>query len=389
MPPANHSPLGPSGAARWINCPGSVLLTEDMPDQPSPYAAAGTVAHTLAETKVRNYFIDHWNKPSYDARLEAIRRMDGYDKSMEDATEEYLEFLKIRAMSYDSEPAVFVETRIDLQSIIPDGFGTADCIMLGGNRMDIVDYKNGSGVAVEAEHNPQLMLYAYGALQAFRPIVGDTVEAVHLSIVQPHAGGIKEWEVLTSYLHSWAQQVVVPAVKEALSPGGRFAAGDWCRFCKARATCMERAKAMFDIEPLVRNEPNTLSPQSIGDILARGRHVADWLNDLEAFALKSSLEGVAIPGWKAVEGRGSRVWSNNTDSVFAVLEERGVNEEMLYERKPVSVAGLEKTLGKSAFKELAGDLWQKTPGKPTLVPESDKRPPFDPANAAFKTLLSE
>ena len=388
MAPANHSPLGPSGAARWINCPGSVLLTKDMPDQPSPYAAAGTVAHALAEAKIRNYFIAHWGKPGYDARLESIRKMDGYDKSMEDATEEYLEFLKTRAMSYDTEPAVFAETRIDLQSIIPGGFGTADCIMLGGNRMDIVDYKNGSGVAVEAEHNPQLMLYAYGALQAFRPIVGDTVETVHLSIVQPHAGGVKEWDVLTPYLYSWVREVVEPAVKEALSPGARFAAGDWCRFCKARATCMERAKAMFDIEPLI-DDPKMLSPQSIGEILTRGRHVADWLNDLEAYALKSSLKGEAIPGWKAVEGRGSRVWSDNTDAVFAVLEERGVDESMLYESKPVSVAGLEKTLGKSAFKELAGDLWQKTPGKPTLVPESDKRPPFDPAAVAFKTLLSE
>lgn len=388
MPPANHSPLGPSGAARWINCPGSVLLTKDMPDQPSPYAAAGTVAHTLAETKVRNYFIDHWNKPSYDARLEAIRRMDGYDKSMEDATEEYLEFLKIRAMSYDSEPAVFVETRIDLQSIIPDGFGTADCIMLGGNRMDIVDYKNGSGVAVEAEHNPQLMLYAYGALQAFRPIVGDTVETVHLSIVQPHAGGIKEWEVLTSYLHSWAQQVVVPAVKEALSPGGRFAAGDWCQFCKARATCMERAKAMFDIEPLVRNEPNTLSPQSIGDILTRGRHVADWLKDLEEYALKSALSGNTIAGWKVVEGRGSRDWCGGSDAAFSALKARGIDEAILYERKPVSVAALEKALGKKVFAKAAHGLWAKSPGKPTLVPENDKRPAYDPAESMFKEVES-
>ena len=395
--PEIHAALGPSSADRWLNCPGSVLLTKDMPDTTSPYAEAGRLAHSIAEFKACNYFLNPLSKRSFNAALKKMQASEFYDKAMDAATDEYLEHLKNRAMSYPTAPTVTLETRVDFDDIVPNGFGTADCIMIGAEHIDVIDYKNGSGVAVDAKGNPQMMLYAYGALRYFRPIFGDSIQAVHLSIVQPHAGGVKEWDTTASEIEAWALRVVAPAAKEALQPDAHFEAGDWCRFCKARATCMERAKAMFDVEPLCGAAPSeapmdnsapsaghkTLTDAEIGDILTRGKTVAAWLKDLEDYALKASIEGRTIAGWKVVEGRRSRDWAADA---FSALEAGGIPEAMLYERKPVSVAALEKTMGKKSFAEAAAHLVVTHPGKPTLAPESDRRPIYDPAQSAFKEV---
>lgn len=408
MPPIKHALLGASSAHRWLNCPGSARLTEHMPDPTSPYAEAGRLAHEIAELKARQYFIEILPKRSYNAKLKKLRESEHYERGMDGATDGYLEHLKARAMSYPTAPTVALEVQVDFSDVVPEGFGTADCIMIGFGRLDVVDYKNGSGVIVEAENNPQMMLYAWGALRYFRPIFGDSTETVHMSIVQPNAGGVREWETTVAELTEWAMHRVKPVAQHAYDGVQDFCAGDWCQFCKAKATCTERAKAMFDVEPLSATNampasawesaaskfiaeggsiqgtpPPLLTDDKIGDILTRARDVAAWLKDLEGYALKATLEGRPIAGWKAVEGRGSREWNGGCDAAFEQLQSRGVAEAMLYERKPVSVAGLEKALGKKAFAETAEGLWSKTPGKPTLVPEGDKRPPYNPAAAAF------
>lgn len=397
MPPEKHALLGASSAHRWLNCPGSARLTENMPDATSTYAEAGRLAHEIAELKARNYFIEPLPKRSFNTKLKKLKESEHYDKSMDGATDEYLDHLKARAMSYPTAPTVALEVQVDFSDIVPEGFGTADCIMIGSGRLDVVDYKNGSGVVVEAENNPQMMLYAWGALNYFRPIFGDSIHVVHMSIVQPNAGGVREWEIGKAAILHWAETVAKPKSRQAWDGEQVFCAGDWCRFCKAKATCTERAKAMFDVEPLVDAAPAgipnapvyegsevaLLTDAEVGDILTRAKDVAAWLKDLEDYALKATLEGRPIAGWKAVEGRGTREWNGGSDAAFAELQSRGVAEAMLYERKPVSVAGLEKSLGKKAFTETAEGLWTKTPGKPTLVPESDKRPPYNPAAAAF------
>lgn len=399
MPPEKHALLGASSAHRWLNCPGSARLTENMPDDTSPYAEAGRLAHEIAELKARNYFIGPLPKRSFNAKLKKLKESEHYDKSMDGATDEYLDHLKARAMSYPTAPTVALEVQVDFSDIVPEGFGTADCVMIGSGRLDVVDYKNGSGVVVEAENNPQMMLYAWGALNYFRPIFGNSIHVVHMSIVQPNAGGVREWEIGKAAILHWAETTARPRARQAWDGDPVFCSGDWCRFCKAKATCTERAKAMFDVEPLVgakplgdpesyrTTEPKTLlDDYQIGDILTRAKDVAAWLKDLEDYALKATLEGRPIAGWKAVEGRGTREWNGGSDAAFAELQSRGVAEAMLYERKPVSVAGLEKALGKKAFAETAEGLWTKTPGKPTLVPESDKRPPYNPAAAAFEAV---
>lgn len=400
MPPEKHALLGASNAHRWLNCPGSARLTENLPDTTSPYAEAGRLAHEIAELKARCYFIEPLPKRAFSAKLKKLQESEHYERGMDGATDEYLEHLKVRAMSYPIAPTVALEVQVDFSDIVPEGFGTADCIMIGSGVIDVVDYKNGSGVIVEADNNPQMMLYAWGALRYFRPIFGDSIHTVHMSIVQPNAGGVREWETTPDTLLDWAEQWAWQQAKKAWDGAQEFHAGDWCQFCKAKATCMERAKAMFDVEPLAGSQPHgsdesatlyadgkevtrTLSDSQIGDILTRAKDVAAWLKDLEDYALKATLEGRPIAGWKAVEGRGSREWNGGTDAAFDHLLERGVPRAVLYEERPVSVAGLEKALGKKAFAEVAEGLWTKTPGKPTLVPESDKRPPYNPAAAAF------
>lgn len=409
MTPIKHALLGASSAHRWLNCPPSARLIENMPDTQSPYAAAGTLAHEMAEFKARSYFLEPVSKRSYNTRMKRFAASENYDKDMDSATDEYLEHLKARAMSYPDPPTVALEVNVDFSDVVPEGFGTADCIMIGSGCLDVVDYKNGAGVVVEAENNPQMMLYAWGALRMFSMIFGDSIHTIHLSIVQPNAGGIKEWVTYTEDLDYWANVYVAERAEQAWRGDGEFNPGDWCRFCKAKATCSARAAKMLEMETQAGSIPendipaDSYTPQiyawqgkngkenrylltdaEVGDILSRARGLAAWVKDLEDYALKAGLEGRKIDGWKVVEGRGTRNWIGGPDAAFPELLSKGVEEALLYERKPLSVAALEKELGKKAFSDIAEGLWEKTPGKPALVPESDARPAYNAAEIAFK-----
>lgn len=391
--PDMHALLGASSAHRWLHCPPSARLCEQFPDTQSEYAAAGTLAHSIAELKARNYFIEHMPMRTFNARLKKLKESPHYDKSMDAATDMYLEHLKSLALSFSSHPFVALENRVDYSHIVPEGFGTADCIMIGEGRICVVDYKNGSGVPVEADNNPQMMLYGLGALHSYSAVYGDSIRNVHLSIVQPNAGGVKEWGLSVIDLEDWGTQYVRPLANLAWEGKGDFASGDWCRFCRAKAQCSARAKKMLELYPLKGAEPEAdpktegaqlLTDAEIGDILTRAQELQDWVKSLQDYALSATLNGREIKGWKAVEGRGSRDWAGGTDHAFKLLTERGIDDALLWERKPVTVAGLEKALGKKTFEEVAGDIICRTAGKPTLKPESDKRPPYNPAAAAFE-----
>lgn len=403
MPPTNHALLGASSAARWLNCTPSARLTEDMPDTTSEYAAAGTLAHAIAELKARNYFaVPAMTKRVYNSQMRKLQAAPQYDKGMDSATDMYLEHLKARAMSYPTAPTVCIEMQVDYSDIVPEGRGTLDCGMIGGDCIDIIDYKNGSGVIVEADDNPQMMLYAWGLLRVFLPIYGDAIKRVHVSIVQPNAGGIREWETTVEKIREWADTYVRERAQLAWHGKGNFVTGDWCRFCKAKARCSARAAKMLELEPMVGAKPEEnadpadvldgaalLTDAEVGDVLTRARNIAAWVKDLEAYALTAALEGRKIDGWKAVEGRGTRDWVGGTDAAFPALQAHGIDEALLYERKPVTVAGLEKALGKKTFAEAAEGLWVKTPGKPTLVPESDNREPYNAAAVAFEKVTQD
>lgn len=403
--PEQHAKLSASGAHRWINCPPSVKLAEQFPSKTSSYAEAGRVAHAIAELKARKCFLEPMSARTYNAHLKKLQEDPYYDKGMETSTDLYLEFLKTSAMGFDHAPFVALETRVDFSNYVPEGFGTADCIMIGAGCIIIVDYKNGAGVPVEAENNPQMMLYALGAMRTFAPIFGDSIHDVQLAIVQPNAGGVKTWDTTVDQLNEWAANVAQPSATLAFAGEGEFSAGDWCRFCPAKAQCSARARQMLSLEPMLgarpeaevdRDEllareiqkgngqpvPPLLTDAEIGDVLIRARELSAWAKDLEEYALTASLAGRKIAGFKAVEGRGTRDWADQ-DAAFKTLRERGVAESLLWERKPVTAPALEKALGKKIFAETADGLVVKKPGKPTLVPDGDKRKPYNAAAIAF------
>jgi hypothetical protein len=396
--PEQHALLGASGSERWLHCTRAPRLEAQFPESTSTYAEAGRVAHSIAELKARKYFLEPMSTRTFNSRLKKLQEDPHYDKGMDGATDTYLEYLKNLAMSFgQTQPFIALETRVDYSHIAPEGFGTADCIMIGGGRLCVNDYKNGSGVPVEAEDNSQMMLYALGALRVYAPIYGNTIQEIHLAIIQPNAGGVKEWSLTRAELETWGETVVKPAAALAFAGEGEFCPGEWCRFCRARAQCSARARQMLELEPLKGVQPaanvlgydaggadmtNLLTDAQVGDILARAMDLEAWVKDLKDYALVACLEGRAITGFKAVEGRGSRDWTD-LDTAFKMLQERGVAEALLWERKPVTPPALEKTLGKTEFAKTVGDLVVKAPGKPTLVPESDKRPPYNAAGIAF------
>lgn len=387
--PGTHATLSASSAARWLHCPPSARLAEQFPDTGSKYAAAGTLAHAIAELKARKYFLEPMSARSFNAKMKKFKEDPSYDPGMEAATDAYLEHLKELALTFEQPPFVALEVRVDFSGVAPEGFGTADCVMIGGGAMHVVDYKNGAGVAVEAEENPQMMLYAIGAMTTFYPIFGDSIRTISLHIVQPHAGGVKSWQLTREELDDFGLAAKGPA-RLAYDGEGDFNPGPWCddHFCPARATCMERAKKLLELENVSGQDPDLISDNTLGVFLTRATQLQKWVSALQDHAFKKLMEGTAIPGWKLVEGRISREWGDQ-EMAFKEIQQAGVPEAMLWERKPVSVAALEKALGKKAFEEAAGGWVVKRPGKPTMVPDSDKRPAYVPAAAAFSEVAND
>lgn len=384
--PEQHALLSASSSERWLNCPPSVRLGEGTPETTSEYAETGRVAHSIAEVKARSYFLEPVGKRQLNALLKPLRADPHYDKGMEAATDMYLDYLKELAMSYGTaQPAVALEVRVNYSDYAPEGFGTSDCVMVGGDMLAVIDYKNGAGVPVSAEHNSQMMLYALGALKLYAPIYGDTIKRIHMAIVQPNAGGVKEWETTREYVEAWGIQEVRPIAELAYNGVGNFAAGDWCRFCPVKAQCTARATTLLGLEADKNKTPtgDLMTDAQLGDVLSRALTLESWVKDLKDYALTAALAGREISGFKVVEGRGSRDWAGGADKAFPALIAKGINEALLYERKPVTPPALEKALGKAAFKEAADDLVEKKPGKPTLVPADDPRKPYNAAQAAF------
>lgn len=383
MPPKAHARLSPSASERWMHCTASVALEAQFPDSGSQYAAAGTLAHRIAELKVRRYFLEPGNEKAIAARLKALKSDPDYSPDMEGATDSYLAYLQELAMGFSSPPFVALETRVDASDYAPGCWGTADCIMVGDSTLCINDYKNGSGVPVEAEENPQLSIYALGALKTYGVIFGDIICRVRLSIIQPHAGGVKVWETDRDKLEQWGVEAVRAAAQEISSGKTHFdPAPAHCRFCRARHHCRARAEQLLTLTEYEEKPAKLLAPAELGDILRRGQALATWVDEVKEYALSAALAGQEIPGYKVVAGRSARSWSD-IDKAVRTLQARGVPEAMLWERKPVTVAGLEKAMGKKPFAAAAEGLVDIKPGAPTLVSSEDKRPAYCPAQVAF------
>lgn len=364
-----HALLSASGAHRWIACTPSAKLEEQFPDSTSTYAEEGTLAHELCEIKVKKALLDMPTK-AYNSVLKKIKGNELYQTEMDKYTEEYLEYIQEKVHSFEFPPTIIVEKKVNFSDYVPEGFGTADCIILSDGSLHIVDFKYGKGVEVSAEYNQQMMLYALGAYLEYSFLF--QIDNVKMTIVQPRINNISEFSIGVSELLEWADNTVKPKAQMAWNGEGDFVAGEHCKFCRAKALCRERARKNLEAEKFELKEGPLLSLDEIGDALKKAIDLAKWAEDLKEYALAESLKGNDIPGWKAVEGRGIRNFTDN-DLAIKKLKEAGVAEELLYERKQYTLAQIEKMVGTKEFKKIVGDLVVKNPGKPTLVVDTDKR----------------
>lgn len=393
MPTPNiHALLSASSAHRWLACTAAPHFEENFPDGTSTYAEEGTLAHAICELYARKKFTIMTTR-KFNAELKKLQAQPLYQEEMLMTAEAYVEYLTEKAMSYTATPHVAMEVRVDLTDYIPDGFGTCDCIMVGGDTLHITDYKHGKGVPVSAVENPQMRLYALGALRLYSAVYGDQIKKVSMGICQPRLSEDASEDALTvEELLAWGERIK-PIAKEAYDGPGTFCPGDHCRFCKGKAQCAARAAfftgfeefmdcaAVNDSREIGKNP--CLSVAEVGDLLIRAEGLVQWYKDLQTYASAVLLDGGEVPGWKLVEGRSNRTLTD-VDAAVKKLIDAGYDEALVYDRKPKTLSELEKMLGKKTFSELLSGFVTKPKGKPTLVPESDCRDAYCPGAAEFE-----
>lgn len=368
--PDVHAKRSPSHASIWGTCTAAPALEAGIPDKGSSYAAEGTLAHAIAELKVLKKFTP-MSLTEYKNKLGALKADPLYQPEMDGYTDQYVDEIVKICHAFPSKPYVVAEKRLDMGHIVPDCFGTADCVVLYGSILHIFDFKYGKGVPVSAEKNPQMRLYALGAVKEYSMLGDITLVCTH--IIQPRLDHYESEMLSIDVLNAWGDELG-RRVSEALITGGSFVPGEHCRFCKAKSICRARAEALLTLEePKARTEQGeTLTDAEIGDVLSRAIALESWVKGLEEYAQDKLLQGGEIPGWKLVEGRSVRTITN-TDEAFGVLTSSGYDSDLLYERKPLGLTALEKLCGKKKLTELIGTYITKPAGKPTLAPESDKR----------------
>ncbi|MGF0019320.1 DUF2800 domain-containing protein [Sporofaciens sp. SGI.106] len=421
--PEVHALLSASSSKQWLNCPPSARLQENFPNESSVYAEEGTFAHSICEYKVKKYLHERVRRPQSE---------EFYTEELEQSTDAYYEFVVglIEEMKRNGcEPLVLVEERVDYSHIAPSGFGTADMLIIGHDAegrgiLHICDYKNGKGVFVDANHNSQMMLYAIGALHAYGYIY--PIEIVRMSIIQPRLDNISTYECSREELEAWGESIK-PTAKMAYEGKGEQKAGDWCRFCRAKPvcrTCKEEALSLcreefldldagaFAVDPRAApseveesdttapytpdrsaptfKQPGLVSLDELTEILPTLNRISTWIESVFAYISSEAINhGVPIKGYKVVEGRSKRVFTD-TKAVVATAAQNGYTD--LYKQQLISLTEFEKMMGKKKFAELLGEYVAKPPGKLALVPESDPRPPVDLSNGVteeFEVLENE
>lgn len=368
-----HAYLSASASHRWLSCPPSAKLCADVNDEASPYAKQGTDAHELCEYKVLHALGEDVKDPT--------ENLDYFDTEMEESTDEYCNYVLEqyeKAKQLCKDPKVLVEQRLDFSKWVPDGFGTGDCLIIADKVLQIIDFKYGLGILVEAENNPQMMCYALGALDTYDGIYD--IESVEMTIFQPRRDNVSTFTISKEELLKWAEEFLAPTAQLAYNGEGEYHAGDHCQFCKVKATCRERAAYNMELAAYDFEEPATLDDSEIADILPRIDDLVAWANDIKEYALQQAMSGTEYKGFKVVEGRSVRKYTNDA-AVATTVENAGYDP---YERKVLGITAMTSLLGKKKFEELLGGMITKPPGKPTLVPDSDKRPALNTAKDDFK-----
>ena len=380
-----HAKLSASGSKRWLTCTPSAVLESQFPDSTSAFAEEGTWAHEYAELLLTDYLfkmdIKLFERRLNNVMSETFASPDNYE-----AVESYVAFVQGRikqAREQDSSAIVLLEQRVDFSEWVPEGFGTGDVVILSNGILEIIDLKFGKGVQVDAKGNTQLSLYALGAWHQYSMIYD--IERVRITIVQPRLNHVSTDEFDLAQLLTWAEFTVKPRAEMAAEGKGEFVPGDHCRFCKARFEC--RARAQMAVEQDFK-EPALLSDAEIAELLEKADLIEKWVKDLQEHARAKAEQGTKFNGWKLVEGRSVRKYSD-PEAVAQRLFAEGYGETELFERELKGITALEKTLGKKRFNELVADLIVKPPGRPALVPESDKRQEInalETAQAEFKQI---
>lgn len=376
MPPIKHALLGASSAARWIACPPSARATENLPGETSKYAEEGTRAHEVCEYILRHNLAAWGDGKSFDPMYDWHGGEGTVTPEMLKAANQYVSFIHDLWVGFSYRPGEFIEQEVDVSRWVPQGFGTCDCLLIGDGILHIIDFKYGQGVPVNPERNPQLMYYALGAYELFREV--DDVEVVRMSIVQPRMQEEPQtWEISLADLLTWAREVLKPAAEMAWKGEGVYHPGGHCRFCKAYPSCRAWQKQygpLAGFEPYP--EPATLSDEELGEWLQKLEGLAVYARDLEEYAQQALMEGRALPGWKLVQGRSTRKWTDQ-DAAFRQMQADGIDEAMLYTRTPITLTVAEKMIGKKKFAETMSAFITRAPGAPKLAQASDPRPAYD------------
>lgn len=361
-----HALLSASSAARWLACPPSAVAAEMYPNEGTEFTREGTLAHEIAEAVARGESdVIFW---------EEIRAKTDTTPEMIECAEGYRDYIQEQIKS--DTATVLLEQRVDFSPWVPDGFGTADCIIIQGTTMDVIDYKYGKGVAVSAEDNPQMKLYGLGALNDYGFVYD--IETVRLHIYQPRLNSISVDELTVAELTAWADKTVKPTAEKAAKGKGSYSPGEHCRFCPHAGRCRALTKVCtehFTTHGMKASVP-VLAPWEVADVLRMESLVSLWLKRVKDQALTTLMNGGEIPGFKVVAGRGSRAWADDLE-VAAALKASGYSQEEITKTELLSVAAMEKALGKKKVAELVGGQILAYTGAPTIAPETDKRPVYD------------
>lgn len=371
----DHALLSASSSHRWLSCTPSARLEESFADVTSDYAAEGTAAHALAEHKLREFL-----------KIPTKRPISEYDsQELEDFTDIYVAYaceLVSEAYARSSDPITLVEQRLDFSHYVPGGFGTGDLVIVADGTLDIADLKYGKGVLVSADYNPQMMLYALGALALFDNLYD--IQKVRMTICQPRLDNISTFELPVDKLLTWAETELRPKAELAKKGTGEFVSGGHCRFCRARATCRKRAESNLELAKLDFKPPDLLTDEEIAEVLTKAEDLAKWADDIWQYAQNEALAGrKKWTGFKVVEGRSNRKFIDEAVVADTLLTTGQYTETVIYNRKLIGITDMEKLLGKKQFNELLGSFIVKPQGKPTLVVASDKRPEWNSAVADF------
>ena len=362
-----HALLSASSAHRWLECPASAVAAEAYPDQETEFTREGTTAHEVAELVTRAALS---GEKSYEYKVPEDLSME-----MLRCTDEYRDYILEQRKTADA--VVLLEQRVDFSPWVPEGFGTADCIIIQGDTMDVIDFKYGQGVPVYAEDNPQMKLYGLGALNDYG--FAFDVQKVRLHIFQPRLNNVSTDELTVDDLLTWAEKTVKPIAEKAAKGKGGYKPGAWCKFCQHAGRCKTLTKTCTEYVEThsLRVAVPVLAPHEVAEVLAMEPLVSLWLKRVKDQAMTTLLNGGTVPGYKVVEGKlGNRKWTADFQ-VLETLKAAGYSQEDVTETKLLSPAAMDKALGKKKVAELLEQFIDRAPGAPTLAPESDKRPVYN------------